>query len=150
MGPMLHCLPGPSPKPHCEAYPQQVLMSEVLLHHVLLLGGFPGSLQKFCKTLCVGVCTSVTGSCWKGAFLECLLTFASVSIIHRPRTSIHQAAFCSRNVATSSARMDSSSRWFPGMSLPGAASREYRTCSSMLKAQELPERCQELVAEPQA
>lgn len=36
------------------------------------------------------------------------------------------------------------------MSLLGAASRDRRPCYSMLKAWELPELCQELVAEPQA
>lgn len=95
----------------------------------------------------MGVCSSATGWCWKGALLECLLAFSSVSVTHRSRMFTHQAAPCSRGVATSSARIDSSSRWLLGMSLPGVTSREYRMCSSMLKAQELPEPCQELVTE---
>lgn len=99
---------------------------------------------------CACVCASATGPCQKGAFLECLLTFSSVSITRQSRTFIHRAAFCSRDAATSSAGMDCSSRWPPGMSLPGATSREHRPCFSTLKAWELPERCQELVAEPQA
>lgn len=96
------------------------------------------------------VCTSVTGPCQKGAFLECLLTFSLVSTTRRPRMFIHRAAFCSRNAATSSAGMDGNSRWRLGMSLPGATSGEHRPWSSTLKAWELPEPCQELVAEPRA
>lgn len=97
--------------------------------------------------MCACVCASATGSCRKGAFLECLLTFSSVSITRQSRTFIHRAAFCSRDAATSStAGMDGSFRWPPGTSLLGATSREHRPCSSTLKAWELPEQCRELVA----
>lgn len=100
--------------------------------------------------VCACVCASVTGPCQKGAFLECLLTFSLVFITHQSRMFIHRAAFCSRDAAMSSAGMDGNSRWLLRMSLPGATSREHRPWSSTLKAWELPEKCQELVAEPRA
>lgn len=56
MGPVLRPLPGPSPKTRRGARPRWVPMSEVLLRCVVLPGGFPGSLYKFCKTLCVRAC----------------------------------------------------------------------------------------------
>lgn len=100
--------------------------------------------------VCACVCASVTGPCQKGAFLECLLTFSLVFITHQSRMFIHRAAFCSRHAATSSAGMDGNSRWPLRISMPEATSREHRPWSSTLKAWELPEQCQELVAEPRA
>lgn len=44
VGPALRPLPGPSPNPPRGDHPWQVLISEVLLHRLLLHGGFPGSL----------------------------------------------------------------------------------------------------------
>lgn len=132
VGPMMHPLPGHSRKPCQGAHPQWVPMSEVLLHRVLLPEGFQDPLKILQNIVCACVCASATGPCRKGAFLECLLTFSSVSITRWCRTFICQAAFCSRDAAMSStSRMDLHCP--PGLSLPGASSRERRPCSSTLK-----------------
>lgn len=103
---------------------------------------FHDPLKNFAKHF---VSVSETRPCWKGAFLECLLTISSVSITHWFRTFTLWAALCSRDVAVSSTGMEGSSvvsRCPPGMMHGGAV------CSSVLKAWEFLEQWWEAVAKP--